>query len=97
MNAIAKAIDAINELFGRIIAPLIAIITLIVLYDIVSRFFFGRPSDWAFDITKMLFGAHFMLMAAYGLRHHAHSRHHALMFAAPETPVAPSSASSGST
>ncbi len=72
MNAIAKAIDAINELFGRIIAPLIAIITLIVLYDIVSRFFFGRPSDWAFDVTKMLFGAHFMLMAAYGLRHHAH-------------------------
>ncbi|HSP32600.1 MAG TPA: TRAP transporter small permease subunit [Halomonas sp.] len=72
MNAIAKAIDAINETFGRIIAPLIAIITLIVLYDIASRFFFGRPSDWAFDVTKMLFGAHFMLMAAYGLRHHAH-------------------------
>ncbi|WP_434986863.1 TRAP transporter small permease subunit [Vreelandella zhaodongensis] len=72
MNAIAKAIDALNELFGRIIAPLIAIITLIVLYDIGSRFFFGRPSDWAFDVTKMLFGAHFMLMAAYGLRHHAH-------------------------
>ncbi|MDN7133824.1 TRAP transporter small permease subunit [Vreelandella profundi] len=72
MNAIAKAIDAINEAFGRIIAPLIAIITLIVLYDIASRFFFGRPSDWAFDVTKMLFGAHFMLMAAYGLRHHAH-------------------------
>lgn len=72
MNAIAKAIDAINELFGRIVAPLIAIITLIVLFDIASRFFFGRPSDWAFDVTKMLFGAHFMLMAAYGLRHHAH-------------------------
>ncbi|MFC7369553.1 MULTISPECIES: TRAP transporter small permease subunit [Vreelandella] len=72
MNAIAKAIDALNELFGRIIAPLIAIITLIVLYDIGSRFFVGRPSDWAFDVTKMLFGAHFMLMAAYGLRHHAH-------------------------
>lgn len=72
MNAIAKAIDAINELFGRIVAPLIAIITLIVLYDITSRFLFGRPSDWAFDVTKMLFGAHFMLMAAYGLRHHVH-------------------------
>lgn len=72
MNAIAQAIDAINELFGRLVAPLIAIISLIVLYDIVSRFFFGRPSDWAFDVTKMLFGAHFMLMAAYGLRHHAH-------------------------
>ncbi len=72
MNAIAKAIDAINEIFGRVIAPLIGIITLIVLYDIASRFLFGRPSDWAFEVTKMLFGAHFMLMAAYGLRHHVH-------------------------
>lgn len=72
MNAIAKAIDALNEVFGRVIAPLIAVIALIVLYDIALRLFTGRPSDWAFDITKMLFGAHFMLMAAYGLRHHAH-------------------------
>ncbi|TLF47536.1 TRAP transporter small permease subunit [Halomonas urmiana] len=72
MNAIARAIDALNEGFGRLIAPLLAVITLIVIYDIAMRFFIGRPSDWAFDVTKMLFGAHFMLMAAYGLRHHAH-------------------------
>lgn len=72
MNAIAKAIDTLNEVLGRVIAPLIAIITLVVLYDIALRLFIGRPSDWAFDITKMLFGAHFMLMAAYALRHHAH-------------------------
>ncbi|MCG6663884.1 C4-dicarboxylate ABC transporter permease, partial [Halomonas kenyensis] len=57
MNAIAKAIDTLNEVLGRVIAPLIAIITLVVLYDIALRFFIGRPSDWAFDITKMLFGA----------------------------------------
>ncbi|KAA0009851.1 TRAP transporter small permease subunit [Billgrantia pellis] len=72
MNAIARAIDALNEGFGRLIAPLLAVITLIVIYDVGMRFFAGRPSDWAFDVTKMLFGAHFMLMAAYGLRHHAH-------------------------
>ncbi|MFY0991772.1 TRAP transporter small permease subunit [Halomonas sp. C05BenzN] len=72
MNAIAKAIDTLNEGFGRLLAPLIAVITLIVIYDIGMRFLFGRPSDWAFDVTKMLFGAHFMLLAAYGLRHHAH-------------------------
>ncbi|NIC39442.1 C4-dicarboxylate ABC transporter permease, partial [Halomonas desiderata] len=56
MNAIAKAIDTLNEALGRLIAPLIAVITLIVLYDIGLRYFAGRPSDWAFDITKMLFG-----------------------------------------
>lgn len=72
MNAIARAIDTFNEMFGRLIAPLLAVITVIVIYDIAIRFLIGRPSDWAFDITKMLFGAHFMLLAAYGLRHHAH-------------------------
>lgn len=72
MNAIARVIDALNEGFGRLIAPLLAVITLIVIYDIAMRFFIGRPSDWAFDVTKMLFGAHFMLMSAFGLRHHAH-------------------------
>ncbi|ALM53947.1 TRAP transporter small permease subunit [Halomonas huangheensis] len=72
MNAIAKAIDCLNEWFGRLIAPLIAVITLVVVYDIAMRFFLGRPSDWAFDVTTMLFGTHFMLMTAYGMRHHAH-------------------------
>ena len=72
MNAIARAIDALNEGLGRLIAPLLALITIIVIYDITMRFVAGRPSDWAFDVTKMLFGAHFMLMAAFALRHHAH-------------------------
>lgn len=72
MIAIARAIDVFSEGFGRIVAPLIAVITLIVIYDICLRFFIGRPSDWAFDVTKMLFGAHFMMMTAYGLRHKIH-------------------------
>lgn len=72
MYSLARNIDRLNELFGRLVAPLLAIITLIVIYDIAMRFLFGRPSDWAFDITKMLFGAHFMLMGAYALRYHAH-------------------------
>ena len=72
IKALSNSIDALNEGFGRLVAPLLALITLIVIYDIAMRFFVGRPSDWAFDVTKMLFGAHFMLMAAYGLRHHAH-------------------------
>lgn len=72
MRIIIRVINGLNEYLGRLIAPLLALITIIVIYDISIRFFSGRPSDWAFDITKMLFGAHFMLMAAYTLKHHAH-------------------------
>ncbi|PTB94897.1 C4-dicarboxylate ABC transporter permease [Marinobacter sp. B9-2] len=73
MIRICKAIDALNDWFGKLIAPVIAIITLIVIYDITLRYFWGRPSDWAFDITKMLFGAYFMLLTAYGMRHCVHA------------------------
>ncbi|MCS2609222.1 TRAP transporter small permease subunit [Halomonas sp. wenzhen-202101] len=65
-------IDAFNEGVGRCVAPLLAVITFIVIYDIAMRFVMGRPSEWVFDITKMLFSAHFMLLAAYGLLHGSH-------------------------
>lgn len=73
MISIIRAIDTINDWVGRLIAPVIAIITLIVIYDISLRYFMGRSSDWAFDVTKMLFGAYFMLLTAYGMRHCVHA------------------------
>ncbi len=72
MLTIADIIDTINEWIGRLLAPLIALIAGVVLYDVVLRYTTGRPSDWAFDVSKMLFGAHFMLLAAYALRHRVH-------------------------
>jgi len=72
MNAIARFIDLFNDWFGRIVAPIVAVLTIVVVYDISLRFFIGRPSDWAFEVTKQLFAAHFMLLAAYALYHRAH-------------------------
>jgi len=72
MKTIASIIDWLNDWFGRVLAPLIAIIALIVIYDVALRYFFGRPSDWAFDVTKQVYGVHFMLMGAYGLYRRAH-------------------------
>ena len=40
----------------------------------ISRYCFDEPTDWAFDITYMLFGAMFMLGAAYALPKGAHIR-----------------------
>lgn len=73
MMSICRLIDFINDWLGRLVAPVIAIITVIVIYDISLRYFVGYPSDWAFDVTNMLFGAYFMLMTAYGMRHCVHA------------------------
>lgn len=72
MLLVSRYIDFFNDWFGRIVAPLIAAIAIVVIYDISLRFFTGRPSDWAFEVTKQLFAANFMLMAAYALYHRAH-------------------------
>ncbi len=72
MILVSRYIDFFNDWFGRIVAPLIAAIAVVVIYDISLRFFIGRPSDWAFEVTKQLYAAHFMLLGAYALFHRAH-------------------------
>lgn len=72
MIAIANTIDWVNKWLGYILAPLIAALTIVVVYDIGLRFFIGRPSDWAFEVSKQIFAVHFMLLAAYGLYARAH-------------------------
>lgn len=37
------------------------ILTLIICYEIVSRYIFGYPSPWVHDMSWMLFSAHFMI------------------------------------
>lgn len=72
MNRLIAGIDRTNDIIGWIFAPLIAVLALVVVYDVLLRFFTGRPSDWVFDATTLIFGAHFMLLAAFTLRHRAH-------------------------
>ena len=72
MRTIVKIIDLINEWLGRLLSPILALLAIVVLYDVAMRYIAGRPSDWAFYVATGLFGAHFMLVAAYGLRHRVH-------------------------
>ena len=40
----------------------------------IARYVFNAPTIWAFDVTYMLYGALFMLGAAYALHKGAHVR-----------------------
>ena len=48
--------------------------TLAVTYEVVARHFFRAPTIWAFDVTYMLYGTHFMLGTAYTLMRIGHVR-----------------------
>ena len=69
-----RAIDRFAEVSGVAIAWLMVPLIGAVVYEVVARYAFAAPTIWAFEITYMLYGAMFMLGAAYALRAGAHIR-----------------------
>ena len=77
MGALAhlvRAIDRFAEWCGVAVAWLMVPLIAAVVYEVVARYAFNAPTSWSFDITYMLYGAMFMLGAAYALRIGAHIR-----------------------
>lgn len=69
-----KIIDAISDWSGKIVSYLIYPLIGAVAYEVIARYLFNAPTVWAYDITCMLYGSHFMLGASYTLLHQGHIR-----------------------
>jgi TRAP-type mannitol/chloroaromatic compound transport system permease small subunit len=68
-----RALDAVAEWTGRITAWLILPLVAIMVYEVVVRHV-ARPTQWAYDLSYMAYGALFMLGAGYTLLKGAHIR-----------------------
>ena len=68
-----RIIDAISEWSGRIFAWLIIPLIVVMTWEICVRYL-AHPTQWAYDLSYMLYGAMFMLGAAYTLRRGSHIR-----------------------
>lgn len=86
-RAMIGFIDTFNEYVGRIVCWLLVPLCIAMVYEVVARkvgldpsVWFGRgeiipkPTVWAFDVSRMLYGAMFMLGAAYALARGVHIR-----------------------
>lgn len=69
-----RAIDRFTDATGTLIAWLNVPLMAVVVYEVAARYLFGAPTTWSFDLTYMLYGAVFMLGAAYALHKGAHIR-----------------------
>lgn len=72
--ALLRGLDDISLWSGRLVAWLIVPMVLGLVYEVVARYGFNAPTVWAYDLTYMLYGAFFMLGAAYALLRGAHIR-----------------------
>ncbi len=69
-----RIIDTFTDLTGSLFAWLSVPLVAAVAYEVFARYIFNAPTIWAFDLTYMLYGALFMLGAAYALHKGAHIR-----------------------
>ena len=72
--AAIRLFDGISLWSGRITGWLIVPMVLSLVYEVVARYFFNAPTIWAYDMTSFLYGAFFMLGAAYTLLRKGHIR-----------------------
>ena len=73
----AKTIEFIDKnmlLTGKIVCWITIPLIFAMVYEVIGRHFFNRPTLWSFDISRMLAGALFMLGAAYTLSKGIHIR-----------------------
>ena len=69
-----STIDRISTFVGRAFAWLIIALMLLVCADVLMRYAFNKPSNWAFEVSTMMYGALFMMCGAYTLAQNGHVR-----------------------
>ena len=74
MSSVIVTIDTISLWTGRVVAWMTLPLMLVIVYEVLARYVFTAPTRWAYDISRMLYGAMFMLGAAYALSKGVHIR-----------------------
>lgn len=74
MQKLLLTIDRISTWIGQLFAWLIVALTLLISWEVFSRYVLSDPHAWAFDAMIMLYGTLFMMAGAYTLSKNGHVR-----------------------
>ena len=74
LTRLAQRLDLLAIGSGHVTAWFIVPMVLSLTYEVVARYVFNAPTQWAYDMTFMLYGSFFMLGAAYTLQRKGHVR-----------------------
>lgn len=68
LSRFINIVDATVDRIGKIVSFTIYPIMLVLVYEVVMRYYFTRPTIWAHETSCMLYGAHFIIGGAYALQ-----------------------------
>ena len=74
MATLITKIDLFSKWTGNIVCWIIVPLILTMVYEVFARKLFIAPTMWAYDMSRFLYGALFMLGAGYALSKGVHIR-----------------------
>src|SRR5258706_2645458 len=67
MQNVLLFIDKLSTWVGQAFSWLILSLTLLISWEVFSRYVLNHPHPWAFDVMIMMYGTLFMMAGAYTL------------------------------
>lgn len=72
LRRVLTGIDAINRWAGMLVGYWIIIMILVLIYEVILRYIFNEPTNFAHELTLYLFGSYFILLGGFALYSKAH-------------------------
>lgn len=74
MQQLLLAVDRLSTWLGQLFSWLIVGLTVLITYEVFSRYVLNNPHDWNLNVQIMLYGTLFMMAGAYTLAKNNHVR-----------------------
>ena len=74
MQKLFLTIDKLSTFVGQAFSWLIVALTLLITWEVFSRYALDAPHSWAFDVMIIMYGTLFMMAGAYTLSKAGHVR-----------------------
>lgn len=70
----ARAVGRLNDFSGTFVAYWSVIAVFVYYYEVIARYVFNSPTNWAHESMFLMFGAQYLLAGGFCLRENAHVR-----------------------
>ena len=74
MQKLLLFVDKVSTFVGQTFSWLIVALTLLITWEVYSRYVLDHPHSWAFDVMIIMYGTLFMMAGAYTLAKSGHVR-----------------------
>jgi len=74
LKKIMIAIEKTNIFIGKLMVGVTLAAVFVITFEVVMRYVFGRPTNWAHETMTILFAIQYMFVAGYCHFHRAHVR-----------------------